>query len=100
VSENHNPPKRAGTRRRLTSLGASLRPAGRNPPARRGRLRSQIKKLRLLLSKKDAGGAQKELGRTLALLDKSIGTGIIHRNAAARHKSRLTRQVNALQGGR
>ncbi len=67
---------------------------------RRGRLRSQIKKLRLLLAKKDAGGAQRELGRTLALLDKSIGTGIIHRNAAARHKSRLTRQVNALQGGR
>jgi small subunit ribosomal protein S20 len=67
---------------------------------RRGRLRSQIKKLRLLLSKKDAGGAQRELGRTLALLDKSIGTGIIHRNAAARHKSRLTRQVNTLQGGR
>lgn len=67
---------------------------------RRGRLRTQIKKLRLLLAKKDAGGAQRELGRTLALLDKSIGTGIIHRNAAARHKSRLTRQVNALQGGR
>ena len=67
---------------------------------RRGRLRSQIKKLRLLLSKKDAGGARLELGRTLALLDKSIGTGIIHRNAAARHKSRLTRQVNALQVGR
>ena len=67
---------------------------------RRGRLRSQIKKLRLLLAKKDAGGAARELGRTLALLDKSIGTGVIHRNAAARHKSRLTRQVNALQGGR
>jgi small subunit ribosomal protein S20 len=67
---------------------------------RRGRLRTQIKKLRLLLAKKDAGGARKELGRTLALLDKSIGTGIIHRNAAARHKSRLTRQVNALPGGR
>jgi len=67
---------------------------------RRGRLRTQIKKLRLLLVKKDAGAALRELVRTLALLDKSIGTGIIHRNAAARHKSRLTRQVNALQGGR
>jgi len=67
---------------------------------RRGRLRTQIKKLRLLLAKKDGGGARRELGPTLALLDKSIGTGIIHRNAAARHKSRLTRQVNALQGGR
>jgi small subunit ribosomal protein S20 len=67
---------------------------------RRGRLRSQIKKLRLLLAKKDAGAARRELGRTLALIDKSIGTGIIHRNAAARHKSRLTRKVNALEGGR
>jgi small subunit ribosomal protein S20 len=67
---------------------------------RRGRLRSQIKKLRLLLSKKDAGGARRELAKTLSIIDKSIGTGIIHRNAAARHKSRLTRQVNALQAGR
>jgi small subunit ribosomal protein S20 len=67
---------------------------------RRGGLRSQIKKLRLLLAKKDAGGAKRELARTLSLLDKSIGTRILHRNAAARHKSRLTKQVNALQGGR
>ncbi|PYT35121.1 MAG: 30S ribosomal protein S20 [Acidobacteria bacterium] len=67
---------------------------------RRGRLRSQIKRLRSLLAKKDAGGASRELARTLSLLDKSIGTGIIHRNTAARHKSRLTRQVNALQAVR
>jgi small subunit ribosomal protein S20 len=67
---------------------------------RRGRLRSQIKRLRLLLAKKDAGGARKELARTLSLIDKSIGKKILHRNAAARHKSRLTRQVNALQAGR
>ena len=67
---------------------------------RRGRLRSQIKKLRVLLAKKDAGGARKELARTLSLIDKSIGRGILHRNTAARHKSRLTRQVNALQPGR
>ena len=67
---------------------------------RRGRLRTQIKKLRFLLAKKDAGGARRELGRTLALIDTSVGTGILHRNAAARHKSRLTRQVNALEGGR
>ena len=67
---------------------------------RRGGLRSQIKKLRLLLAKKDAGGARRELARTLSLIDRSIGRGILHRNTAARHKSRLTRQVNALQAGR
>jgi len=68
--------------------------------ARRSRLRSQIKKLRSLVARKDAAGARQELTRTLSLLDRSAGKGIIHRNAAARHKSRLTRQVNALAGGR
>ena len=68
--------------------------------ARRSRLRSQIKKLRSLVASKDASSARQELTKTLSLLDRSAGKGIIHRNAAARHKSRLTRQVNALAGGR
>ncbi len=68
--------------------------------ARRSQLRSQIKKLRSLVAWKDAAGARQELTRTLSLLDRSAGKGIIHRNAAARHKSRLTRQVNTLAGGR
>jgi len=68
--------------------------------ARRSHLRSQIKKLRSLVAQKDAAGARRELTKTLSLLDRSAGKGIIHRNNAARHKSRLTRQVNALQPGR
>ncbi|PYT13791.1 MAG: 30S ribosomal protein S20 [Acidobacteria bacterium] len=68
--------------------------------ARRSHLRSQIKKLRSLVAQKDAAGARRELTKTLSLLDRSAGKGIIHRNNAARHKSRLTRQVNALAGGR
>ena len=67
---------------------------------RRSHLRSQIKKLRSLVARKDAAGARQELSKTLSLLDRSAGKGIIHRNTAARHKSRLTRQVNALAGGR
>jgi len=68
--------------------------------ARRSHLRSQIKKLRSLVAQKDAAGARRELTKTLSLLDRSAGKGIIHHNNAARHKSRLTRQVNALAGGR
>ena len=68
--------------------------------ARRSHLRSQIKKLRSLVAQKDAAGARRALTKTLSLLDRSAGKGIIHRNNAARHKSRLTRQVNALAGGR
>ncbi len=64
--------------------------------ARRSRLRSQLRKLRELLTRKDADGARRELGATLSLLDRSRSKGIIHSNTAARYKSRLTRQVNAL----
>lgn len=66
--------------------------------ARRSQLRSQLRKLRSLLAQKDAGAARRELTRTLSVLDRSVSRGILHRNTAARHKSRLTRQVNALGG--
>lgn len=64
--------------------------------ASRSRLRSQIRKIRELLARKDADGARQALSATLSLLDRSRGKGIIHRNTAARYKSRLTRQVTAL----
>jgi small subunit ribosomal protein S20 len=64
--------------------------------ARRSRLRSQLRKLRELLAKKDTDGARRELRVTLSLLDRSRSKGIIHPNTAARHKSRLTHQVNVL----
>lgn len=66
--------------------------------ARRSQLRSQLKKLRSLLARKDATSAKRELTRTVSILDRSVSHGILHRNTAARHKSRLTRQVNALGG--
>jgi small subunit ribosomal protein S20 len=68
--------------------------------ARRSRLRSQIRKIRELVANKDAQGARAELPATLSLLDRSQTKGVIHRNTAARHKSRLTRLVASLAGGR
>ncbi len=64
--------------------------------ARRSSLRTQIKKLRELLASKNAEGARKALTPTLSVIDRSVTKGILHRNAAARYKSRLTRQVAAL----
>jgi small subunit ribosomal protein S20 len=64
--------------------------------ARRSRLRTQLKRLRALIAAKDADGARRSLSATLSLLDRSAGKGTIHRNTAARHKSRLSRQVAAL----
>lgn len=62
----------------------------------RTKLRHQVRKLRQALEVKDKAAAQALLVPTLALIDHMIHKGILHRNAAARYKSRLTRRFNAL----
>jgi small subunit ribosomal protein S20 len=64
--------------------------------AHRTRLRHQMRKLRVAIESKNKSAAQDLLKPTLALIDHSIHTGALHRNAAARYKSRLTLRVNAL----
>ena len=59
----------------------------------RGRLRTGIKKLRTAMESGEAGGAQELLPQTVSLIDKAVQKGVLHRNAAARYKSRLTRHV-------
>jgi small subunit ribosomal protein S20 len=60
------------------------------------RLRTQLKKMKLAIGTKDKDNVQKLLAPTLSLLDKSIQKGVLHKNAASRHKSRLMRGVNQL----
>ncbi len=59
-------------------------------------LKTQVKKLRAAIASGDAAAAQKLLPATMGGIDKAAKKGVIHDNAAARHKSRLTRKVNAL----
>ncbi len=68
--------------------------------ARKSRLRTQIRRLRTLLAQKDAEGARGALSPTLSVIDRSVSKGILHRNAAARYKSRLSRQVASLAKAR
>ena len=60
----------------------------------RTRLRTEIKKLRAALTGGDAGALQTVLSQTVSIIDKSVQKGVLHRNAAARYKSRLTARVN------
>jgi small subunit ribosomal protein S20 len=60
----------------------------------RGRLRTGIKKLRAAIDSGEAGSAQGLLPETVSLIDKAVQKGVLHRNAAARHKARLTARVN------
>jgi small subunit ribosomal protein S20 len=61
----------------------------------RSRLRSTIKKLRVALEGGDAKEMTTLLPTTVSTIDKAVQKGVLHQNAAARHKSRLTRHVNA-----
>ena len=63
----------------------------------RSRLRTEIKKLRSAIEAGNQTEAQALLGGTISLIDKSIQKGIVHKNAAARYKSRLTTAVNGMQ---
>lgn len=61
----------------------------------RGRVRTQIKKLRTAIAGQD-NATSELLGPTISLIDKAVNKGIIHKNTAARYKSRLTKRVNTL----
>ncbi len=59
-------------------------------------LRSQVKKLRDAIEKKDKEAAQELLSKTFAVIDKSVKKGAIHPNKGNRYKSRLSRQAGLI----
>ena len=63
-------------------------------------LKGQIKKLRAALGAGKADEAKTLLAQTAGEIDRAAKKGIIHDNAAARYKSRLSRRFNALSAPR
>jgi small subunit ribosomal protein S20 len=62
----------------------------------RSKLRTQIKKLRSALAASDKNQSTELLTPTVSLIDKAVNKGLIHKNTAARYKSRLTKHVSEL----
>lgn len=60
----------------------------------RTRLRTEIKKLRVAITGGDKDALQTVLSQTISTIDKSVQKGVLHKNAAARYKSRLSARVN------
>jgi small subunit ribosomal protein S20 len=56
----------------------------------RTRVRTAIKNLRSALTSGDAATVKELLPQTVSTIDKAVQKGVLHKNAAARHKSRLT----------
>jgi small subunit ribosomal protein S20 len=59
----------------------------------RSTLRSALKAIRAALDGNDVAGAKQALSKTVSIVDKMAGRGIIHRNTAGRYKSRLAARL-------
>lgn len=59
-------------------------------------LRTQMKKLRTALAASDKEQSATLLTPTISLIDKAVNKGILHKNTAARYKSRLTVHTSKL----
>ena len=59
----------------------------------RTRLRSALRDIRAAIDTNDPAKVKDALRQTISLVDKLAGKGLIHRNTAARYKSRLAGRV-------
>lgn len=62
----------------------------------RSMVRTYIKRTYAAIAAGDSAAAQQALNEAVPVIDRMADKGIIHRNKAARHKSRLNAQVKAL----
>ena len=65
--------------------------------SQRSMLRTAVKKVLKALGENDAAAAENAFKVAQPILDRFSARGLIHRNKAARHKSRLSARINALQ---
>ncbi|MDD3653926.1 MAG: 30S ribosomal protein S20 [Desulfotomaculaceae bacterium] len=61
-------------------------------------LRTTIRKFEGAMSSANLEEANQKLRNAVQALDKAVTKGILHKNAAARKKSRLTKKFNKLKG--
>lgn len=85
----------ANTKSALKQWRASERRRRYNKPIRTG-VRNRVKDARALIQAHDLEAAQTAVLTAQSALDKAATKGVIHRNNAARRKSRLMKQLAAL----
>ncbi|MEM8560718.1 MAG: 30S ribosomal protein S20 [Pseudomonadota bacterium] len=59
-------------------------------------VRTMIKRVTAAIESGDAAAAKEAYSNAVPVIDRMADKGIIHKNKAARHKSRLNSQVKAL----
>jgi small subunit ribosomal protein S20 len=61
------------------------------------RLRSALREMRQALGHGDKAAAEQAFRRTVSALDKAIQKGVLHKNTAARYKSRISTRLSGLK---
>ena len=64
--------------------------------AQRSMLRTAVKKVLKAIDANDQAGARTAFNTAQPILDRFAARGLIHKNKAARHKSRLNARIRAL----
>lgn len=64
----------------------------------RSMLRTYMKNVIKAIAAGDPQAAQTAYQSAVPVIDKSVSKGLIHKNKAARHKSRLAQHIRTLQG--
>ena len=64
--------------------------------SQRSAMRTAIKKVLAAIEAGDKSAAESAYQAAVPAIDRSVGKGLIHKNKAARHKSRLNDKIRAL----
>lgn len=65
--------------------------------SQRSMLRTAVKKVLKAIEAKDVAGAETAYKTAEPILDRYSSRGLIHKNKAARHKSRISARIKALK---
>ncbi len=63
----------------------------------RGTARTYVRKAEAAIKVGDAQASQEETLKAIKALDKAASKGVIHKNNAARRKSRLVKKLNSME---
>lgn len=85
----------ANSKAALKRIRTAERNRARNRPYR-SMARSFVKKAELAIRAGDAEAATEAVGNAVSMLDRVESKGVIHRNNAARRKSRLMTKFNSM----
>lgn len=89
----------ANTKQAAKRARKSIRQRSHNV-SMRSEIRTAIKKIDTAIAAGDAKAAQDAYQAEQSTIDSLARKGVIHKNKAARHKSRLAARIKALSGAR